>query len=54
MLNMEPIFDSENDAILQLFSYLELGEKSARENGWISADVTEALLYQDIAHSKNK
>ena len=31
-------------AAVQLLAHLEQGEKSARENGWLSADQVEALL----------
>lgn len=31
-------------AAVQLLAHLEQGEKSSRENGWLSADQVEALL----------
>ena len=42
MPNIKP--DSDNYAELQLLKQLEAGEKSAREEKWLSADEAEEML----------
>ena len=42
MPNIKP--DSDNYSELQLLKQLEAGEKSAREEKWISADEAEEML----------